>query len=70
VSDVVFEFANKRLQHCGFSRSDFTGYDHKAIGQPDRRFHVRLGTGVLFAPVDKLRIRCQPERLLIEIEVL
>ncbi len=57
VHHAFVEFLEKRLQQRGLAGADFTRDHDKAVGQPDRRLHVRLGPGMLLAPVDKCRVR-------------
>ena len=66
--DVGLHFLEEGLDQCGLAGADLTGNDDEAIGEPDGRFHVRLGAGVLFRQVQKLRIGAESKRQFFEFE--
>ncbi len=65
---VGLQFAQERLDQGGLAGADFAGYHHETVGKPDRRFHVRFGARMLFAQVQKLRVRTQAKRQFVEFE--
>ena len=69
VHDVFVKLRQERLQQRGLPRADFSGDYHEAVSEPDRRLHVSLRPGVLFAPIQEIRVRRQPKRLFLKIEV-
>ena len=66
--DVGLQFPQKGLDQRGLARADLAGDHHEAIGEPDRRFHVRFGARMLLAEIQELRIRAQPERQFVQFE--
>jgi hypothetical protein len=60
--------AQESLDERGLAGADFAGDHYETIRKPDRRFHVRFGACMLFAQVEKLRIRTQTERQFIQFE--
>ena len=62
--DIRPQFLEEGLDQGRLARTDFPGDHDETVGEPDRRFHVRLRARVLFAQIEKLRIRAQAERQL------
>jgi hypothetical protein len=60
--DVLVEFLQEGLDQRRLAGTDLARDDHEAVGEPDRRFHVRLGTRMVLRQVEELGIRAEPER--------
>jgi hypothetical protein len=58
----------KGLDQGGLAGADLAGDHHEPVGEPDRRFHVRLGARMLLAQIQELRVRAQAERQLMKFE--
>jgi hypothetical protein len=65
---VRLELAQESLDQRGLACADLTRDHDETVGEPDGRFHVRLGAGMLFAEVQELRVRTEPERELMQFE--
>ncbi len=66
--DVRLNFLQEGFDQSRFTRTDLTGDHDEAVREPDGRFHVRLGAGVLLRQVQELRVRAQSKRQFFEFE--
>ena len=66
--DVLLELFEERLDQSRFARADFAGDHDEAVREPDRRFHVCLGTRVVLRQIQERGIRRQSERKLVQLE--
>ncbi len=67
--DVLVDFLEERLDQRGLARADLARDHDKAVREPDRGLHVRLRAGVYLAQKEKRRVRAEPERKFLELEV-
>jgi hypothetical protein len=67
--DVLLELAQEGLEQRRLAGADLAGDDDEAVGEPDRRLHVRLGARMVLRQVQERRVRAQPERQLVQLEV-
>jgi hypothetical protein len=65
---VGLHFVEEGLDQCGLAGADLPCDHDEAVRKPNRRLHVRLGSRVLLAQIQELRVRAQPERQFMEIE--
>ena len=62
------DFLQEGFDQGGLAGADLAGDHDEAVGEPDRRLHVRLGAGVLLGQIQELRVRTQSERQLLQFE--
>ena len=67
--DVLVDFLEERFDQRGLARADLARNHDEAVREPDRRLHVRLGAGVDLARIQERRVRAEPEREFLELEV-
>ena len=67
--DVLLELAQEGLEERRLAGTDLARDHDEAVGEPDRRLHVRLGARMVLGQVEERRIRAEPERQLIQLEV-
>ena len=67
--DVFFQFPQEGLEQGRLAGSDLARDDHEPVGEPDRRFHVRLGARMVLRQVEECRVRAQPERQFRQLEM-
>ncbi len=65
---VLLELLEEGLDQGGLARADLAGDHHEAVGEPDRRLHVRLGARMVLRQVQELRVRSQPEGQFVQLE--
>ena len=67
--DVLLELAQEGLEQRRLAGADLAGDHDEAVGEPDRRLHVRLGARMVFRQVQECRVRAQPERQFGQLEM-